>query len=152
MYAVLHFGGHDVSCALRAWEGRAAYDRMKNDLLARYARYSLADMVRGIDEHFPGETFGLPNLFLDERRLALARVIASVLARHEETYRRIWEENRGLVALPAAAPMRRSRMPWRSSPVTSSSKRSARRWPSSNSQDRCPLGSRSSWARRPRWG
>ena len=97
MYAVLHVGGHDVSCALRAWEGRAPYDRMKNDLLARYARYSLADMVRGIDEHFPGETFGLPNLFLDERRLALARVIASVLARHEETYRRIWEENRGLV-------------------------------------------------------
>ena len=97
MYAVLHVGGHDVSCALRAWEGRAPYDRMKNDLLARYARYSLADMVRGIDEHFPGETFGLPNLFLDERRLALARVIASVLARHEETYRRIWEENRGLI-------------------------------------------------------
>ena len=26
MYAVLHFGGHDFSCALRAWEGRAAYD------------------------------------------------------------------------------------------------------------------------------
>ena len=95
--ALLHVGGHDVSCALRSWEGRAPYDRMKNDLLARYARYSLADMVRGIDEHFPGEAFGLPHLFLDDRRRALASVIASMLARHEETYRRIWEENRGLV-------------------------------------------------------
>ena len=97
MYALLHFGGHDVTCALRAWEGQAAYDRMKDDLLGRFARYSLADMVRGIDEHFPGETFALPHLFLDERRRVLARVIASVLAKHEETYRRIWEEEPGLV-------------------------------------------------------
>jgi hypothetical protein len=97
MYALLHFGGHDFTCALRAWEGRAAYDRMKDDLLRRYAHYSLADMVRGLDEHFPGEAFALPHLFLEERRRVLARVIASVLERHEATYRAIWEENRKLV-------------------------------------------------------
>ncbi len=97
MYALLHFGGHDVTCALRAWEGRAAYDRMKEELLRRFARYSLADMVRGLDEFFPGEPFALPHLFLDERRRVLARVIASVLDKHEETYRRIWEENQKLV-------------------------------------------------------
>ncbi|HEU4366636.1 MAG TPA: DUF3536 domain-containing protein [Methylomirabilota bacterium] len=97
MYALMHFGGHDFTCALRAWEGQAAYDRLKDDLLDRYARYSLADMVRGLDEHFPGEAFALPHLFLEERRRVLARVIASVLERHEATYRAIWEENRKLV-------------------------------------------------------
>ncbi|HEX6209236.1 MAG TPA: DUF3536 domain-containing protein [Methylomirabilota bacterium] len=97
MYALLHFGGHDVTCALRAWEGRVAYDRVKEDLLRRFAHHSLADMVRGLDEFFPGEAFELPHLFLDERRQVLARVIASVLDKHEETYRRIWEENRKLV-------------------------------------------------------
>ena len=97
MYALLHFGGHDFTCALRGWQGRAAYDRMKDDLLRRYARYSLADMVRGLDEHFPGDSFALPHLFLDERRRVLARVIASVLERHEAAYRAIWEENRKLV-------------------------------------------------------
>ena len=96
-YALLHFGGHDISCALQAWEGRAAYERMKTDLLRRYARYSLADMVRGIDEYFRGEAFGLPHLFLEERRRVLSRVIASVLEKHEETYRHIWEDNRKLV-------------------------------------------------------
>jgi hypothetical protein len=97
MYALLHFGSHDVTCALRAWEGRAAYDRMKADLLRRFAHHSLADMVRGLDEFFPGEPFALPDLFLDERRQVLARVIASVLDNHEETYRRIWAENHKLV-------------------------------------------------------
>ena len=96
-YALLHFGGHDFSCALQAWEGRSSYERMKQDLLQRYEHYSLADMVRGIDEYFRGETFGLPHLFLEERRRVLARVITSVLEKHEATYRRIWEENRKLV-------------------------------------------------------
>ena len=44
----------------------------------------------------------------------------------------------GSSSLPAAAPMRRSRRRWRSSPVTSSSKRSARSWPSSNSAGPLP--------------
>jgi len=96
-YALLHFGGHDFACALQAWEGRAAYERMKDDLLQRYARYSLADMVRGVDDYFRGETFGLPDLFLEERRRVLARVITTVLEKHETTYRGIWEENRKLV-------------------------------------------------------
>jgi alpha-amylase/alpha-mannosidase (GH57 family) len=96
-FALLHFGGHDFSCALQAWEGRAAYERMKGDLLRRYDRYSLADMVRGIDEYFRGQAFGLPHLFLEERRRVLVRVIASVLEKHEATYRGIWEENRKLV-------------------------------------------------------
>jgi alpha-amylase/alpha-mannosidase (GH57 family) len=96
-YALLHFGGHDFSCALQAWESRAAYDRMKDDLLQRYARYSLADMVRGIDDYFRGETFGLPHLFLEERRRVLARVVDAALEKHEAAYRRIWEENRKLV-------------------------------------------------------
>ena len=68
-------------------KAEAPYDGMKNDLLARYARYSLADMVRGIDEHFPGETFGLPHLFLDERRRARARHRLGTGPGPEETYR-----------------------------------------------------------------
>jgi alpha-amylase/alpha-mannosidase (GH57 family) len=96
-YALLHFGGHDVSCALRAWESRAVYDRMKDDLRRRFADHSLADMVRGLDEHFPGEPFALPDLFLDERRRVLARVVVAVLDKHEEIYRQIWEEHRKLV-------------------------------------------------------
>jgi alpha-amylase/alpha-mannosidase (GH57 family) len=96
-YALLHFGGHDVTCAIRAWEGRATYERMQEDLQRRCASSSVADVVRGLDEHLPGESFALPQLFLDERRGVLARVTSAILARHEETYRQIWEEHRKLM-------------------------------------------------------
>ena len=97
MYAALHFGGHDLLCGVRAWEDAATWGALKAELLAHYARYSLADMVRAIDERFPGEAFSLPHLFLDERRRVLERLIRSVLDRHEATYRRIWEDDRKLM-------------------------------------------------------
>jgi len=103
MYAVLHFGGHDFACGIRSYDDHAVYDRMKADLLARYSRYTLADMVRGVDEHFPGMGFSLTDLFLEERRRVLALIIRGVLDRHEETYRRIWDDNRQLMRYLHAA-------------------------------------------------
>ncbi|MGH7279759.1 MAG: DUF3536 domain-containing protein [Candidatus Rokuibacteriota bacterium] len=95
--AVLHFGGHDFSCGVRAYPDPAGYQAMKDDLVTRYGRSSMTDLVRGMDQHFPGELFSLKHLFLEERRRVLANAIRAVLQRHEETYRTIWEENRKLM-------------------------------------------------------
>ena len=97
MYALVHYGGHDFSCGIRAWEDQATYDAMKADLLRRYGELSVADMVRGMDEYFPGEPLTLAHLFLEERRRVLDSVIRAALDKPEETYRHIWEENRKLV-------------------------------------------------------
>jgi hypothetical protein len=94
---MLHFGGHDFSCGIGPWKGRTAYDAMKTDLLGRCARRSVADLVRGLDEYFPGGLASLSHLFLDERRRVLADVIRATLEQLEATYRRIWEESRKLV-------------------------------------------------------
>ena len=96
-FAVLHFGGHDFSCGIRIYEDPAAYNTMKADLLRRYAQRSMADTVRGLDEHFPEGLFGLTHLFLEQRRRVLASVMQAVLDKHEQTYRRVWEETRKLV-------------------------------------------------------
>ena len=97
IYAVLHFGGHDFACGVRAWDGGQTYATIKADLLRRYGRSTVADVVRGMDDAFPGGSFSLTDLFLDERRQVLARVTRVTLLKHEETYQQIWEENRKLV-------------------------------------------------------
>ncbi|MGH6689401.1 MAG: DUF3536 domain-containing protein [Gammaproteobacteria bacterium] len=96
VYAALHFGGHDFSCGVGSYD-EVGYQRMKADLLDRYQRYSTADMVRGLDEHFPEGTFSLRDLFLEERRRVIGHAIRAVLVRHEETYHRIWEDGQALV-------------------------------------------------------
>ena len=97
MYAVLHFGGQDFVCGVRAWEDAGVYAAIKADLVRRYGRSTVADVVRGMDESFPGGSFSLTDLFLDERRRVLATVTRATLQRHEETYQQMWEENRKLV-------------------------------------------------------
>jgi hypothetical protein len=96
-FAVLHFGGHDLTCGVRPWVDRAAYEAMKQALLERSAAHSMADMVRAMDEWFAGSAYSLSHLFLEERRRVLANVTHAVVERHEATYRRIWEESRKLV-------------------------------------------------------
>ena len=96
VYAVLHFGGHDFSCGVGPYD-EAGYQRMKADLLGRYQRHGMADMVRGLDEHFPDQRFSLRDLLLEERRRVVGHAIRAVLLQHEETYHRIWEESRPLV-------------------------------------------------------
>jgi alpha-amylase/alpha-mannosidase (GH57 family) len=97
MYAMLHFGGHDFSCGIRTYEGQVGYTSLKIDLLRRYGQRSMAEVVRGLDEYFPRDLFGLTHLFLEERRRVLANVIQAVLDKYEETYHHIWEESRKLV-------------------------------------------------------
>jgi hypothetical protein len=97
MYAVLHFGGHDFACGVRGWEDLPSYETMKTDLMRRYARLSVTDMVRGLDEYFPREQYSLTHLFLEERRRVLASVLDAVLAEHEATYARIWDETRKVI-------------------------------------------------------
>jgi hypothetical protein len=97
VYATLHFGGHDFSCGIRPWTDQASYDAMKADLLGRCARQSVADLVRGLDGHFPGEHASLGHLFLEERRRVLTDVIRATLEKLETTYQQIWEESRKLV-------------------------------------------------------
>jgi Domain of unknown function (DUF3536)/Glycosyl hydrolase family 57 len=97
VYAVIHFGSHDFSCGVRAWDDAATYEAMKADLFARYAQHSMADMVRGMDTYFAGASYGLRHLFLEGRRRVLADVTRAALERHEESFRHVWDETRKLV-------------------------------------------------------
>ncbi len=97
VYGLLHFGGHDFTCGIRAWEDAESYETLKASLLRHYNQHSLADSVRTLDEHFGRDTFSLSHLFIEERRRVLRHVIRTVLDRYEETYRRTWEESRRLV-------------------------------------------------------
>src|SRR5262249_62015027 len=86
VYAMAHFGGHDFSCGIGPWKDETAYDTMKADLLERCARRSVADLVRGLDEYFPGGLASLSHLFVDERRRVLSDVIRATLETLGATY------------------------------------------------------------------
>ena len=103
LYAVAHFGGHDITCGVRLDGDPAAYAGLRRDLLERYARRSLSEVVRGFDAAFGRETFSVTDLFLEERRRVLAALLGKVVARHESTVRHVWDETHALLDYLQAA-------------------------------------------------
>jgi alpha-amylase/alpha-mannosidase (GH57 family) len=95
--AVLHFGGHDFHCALRAGTGEAAFHETRAALLRGFAEHGLAEVVRAVDRRFGGRSYGIRDVFLEERRRLLARVTESALAPLEATFERLYEDNRRLM-------------------------------------------------------
>jgi alpha-amylase/alpha-mannosidase (GH57 family) len=95
--AVLHFGGPDFHCGMRTFRGPAAFAAARAELFRHFAGHSLSEVVRALDRHFEGKAYGIRDLFLEERRAILAAVTDGVLHRFEDTYRRLYEENRRLM-------------------------------------------------------
>jgi hypothetical protein len=103
LYAVAHFGGHDITCGVRLSDDPDAYEALQRDLLDRYARRSVTEVVRGFDAAFGQETFSVTDLFLEERRRVLAALLAKVVDRHESTVRHVWDETHALLDYLQAA-------------------------------------------------
>jgi alpha-amylase/alpha-mannosidase (GH57 family) len=96
-FAILHFGGHDVRCAIGALPDLAAHETMKAELLRLFETGSVGDVVRAIDRHFAGREYGLSDLFLDERRKIVKSLVEDTLGRHRHQLQSVFEENRPLL-------------------------------------------------------
>ena len=103
LYAVAHFGGHDIACGVRLGADADTYAALRRDLLGRYAQRSLSEVVRGFDAAFGRDTFSVTDLFLEERRRVLGALLGKVVARHESTVRHVWDETRALLDYLQAA-------------------------------------------------
>ncbi|MGH7320258.1 MAG: DUF3536 domain-containing protein [Candidatus Rokuibacteriota bacterium] len=95
--AVLHFGGHDFHCAMRGVLDAGEFSAVRDEIFRHFAGHSLSEVVRALDRHFAGKAYGIRDLFLEERRRILASVTEGVLRRLDETYRRLYEDNRRLM-------------------------------------------------------
>lgn len=95
--AVLKFTGHDVHCVVSDTLSGEEYTRAKEDLLHTFARYSLSEVVRGLDRYFGATYYTARDLFRDDRRHVLAVVGEGVLKRLEDSYWQLYRENQRLM-------------------------------------------------------
>ena len=94
IFGGLHLGTHDFNGGVRPFPGNEEYQSMKNEMIAVFEKGSLTDIVRIMDKHFGMHNYSLRDLFKDEQRKILNQVISSTIQEFEETYRRMYENNR----------------------------------------------------------
>jgi alpha-amylase/alpha-mannosidase (GH57 family) len=100
-FALLHLGGHDFRGALKPLRDGFNADALRNRLVQDLKSGSVPELAPLFGDG--ARTFGLQDLFLDDRRRILRAVIRDVLGRYDGEYRRLVEENRGLANYLAEA-------------------------------------------------
>jgi len=98
-YAVLHLGGHDVQCGVRADATPEWYDAMKHGVAGALVEHGASAAVRMLDAQFGGSLYGLRDLFKEARRKILGLLIEERLGRFEGVYDSLYEQSRALIAL-----------------------------------------------------
>jgi alpha-amylase/alpha-mannosidase (GH57 family) len=96
-YAVLHLGGHDIQCGVRADVSKEWYEAMKTGVAGALAEHGASAALRMLDAQFGGSLFGLRDLFKEERRKILGLLIEERLGRFEGVYDALYEQSRPLI-------------------------------------------------------
>jgi alpha-amylase/alpha-mannosidase (GH57 family) len=96
-YAVLHLGGHDIQCGVRAGVTEEWYEAMKEGVTGALTSHGASAAVRMLDAQFGGSLFGLRDLFTEERRKILGLLMEERLGRYEGMYDALYEESRPLI-------------------------------------------------------
>jgi alpha-amylase/alpha-mannosidase (GH57 family) len=96
-YGVLHFGDHNFTGGVRCIPEGKPCDPMNDEPAAAFLRGDFPEVIRFFDSRFSGLAYTLEDLFRDEQRIILARVIEENLAESEAVYSQLYENHAALL-------------------------------------------------------
>lgn len=97
VFAVLHFGDHNLSAGVREYQGEADLAQMQRDIRSAFERSDLTDVIRLMDRHFAEHTYSLRHLFKDEQRKVLDLILQKPLEEITQTYQQIYDNQFALL-------------------------------------------------------
>lgn len=97
VFAVLKLTNHDIHCVVSEPLAGGRFTEVREELMRTFARHSLSEVVRALDRSFGERYYTAKEMLLDDRRRVLAGVSETVLSRLEESYQRLYQENRRLM-------------------------------------------------------
>jgi len=112
IYAVIHFGGVDVQFFWLPDPGEESYLVLKTRWEAAYRDASVGDLYQTLLRYFGQPTHTLDDLFLDEQRLIVDRILHERVNRYNVQVERFFERDRALIKrlvrlkFPIPEPMR----------------------------------------------
>jgi hypothetical protein len=98
-FAVLHFGDHNLICAVNARTADAAFLKMREDLKNAFSRGDTTEVMRVMSIYFKGNSYSLWHLFKDQQRKVLNQLLMTTWDEIEATFRHIYEHNYTLMQI-----------------------------------------------------
>jgi len=92
-YAALHLGDHVVNSGVRVFRGDAAFQELISESSEAFNRADFPQVIRLMDKHFGESNYSVKNLFRDQQRRVLDRVLGSTNRDLENHYRQIADQH-----------------------------------------------------------
>ena len=96
-FCVLHFGNHLLNGWVRFFRGDEAYGAMKEEVAGAFEKSDFPAIIQLMQSHFGEQIYSLRDLFRDEQRKVLGRVIAGAVEDYGNEYLRRYEKDRVLM-------------------------------------------------------
>ena len=96
-FAVLLFGNHNIQGGVRPARDDAAYEGLVRGISEAFGRGDFAEVLHILDAEFGSATYSIGDLFRDERREVLGRILKSTQATVRETYQALYGQHAALM-------------------------------------------------------
>lgn len=97
MFALMQYSGGDFHCAIKEYSDDIEYNKMKNDLIKNYMLNPLTEIIRALDENFGKDYFTLKDIFIEERRKILQRLLKDKMEKFAQIYQDMYDEGKGSI-------------------------------------------------------
>lgn len=97
MFALMQYSGGDFHCAIKEYSDDIEYNKMKNDLIKNYMLNPLTEIIRALDENFGKDYFTLKDIFIEERRKILQRLLKDKMEKFAQTYQDMYDEGKSSI-------------------------------------------------------
>jgi alpha-amylase/alpha-mannosidase (GH57 family) len=96
-FAVLHLGGWDFHCCIQPFSGRRNYSKLKDKVFDALKQASAAHAILAMHQMFGDESFGLQDLFAEERHRIMGLLSQETLTRLDQLYTQVYRDNYGVL-------------------------------------------------------
>jgi alpha-amylase/alpha-mannosidase (GH57 family) len=96
-FAVVHLGGWDFHCGITTVRSRLDYTRAKETVFDSLAMASAAQVILAINGTFGPQTYGLQDLFAEERHRMMGLLSQDTLLRLDQLYAQVYRDNYGVL-------------------------------------------------------
>ncbi len=93
IFAVLHLGGWDFHCCIESFTGRNAYTKLKDRIFDAFKKASVVQTILVMRDLFGEESFGLENLFAEERHHIMQQLTEKTKESLDQLYTQIYRDN-----------------------------------------------------------
>lgn len=97
--AILYLGGIDLRCSVKVFEDEKSYQEAKDRLSRCFSEGSSTEMIRRLDEVFPGRYYSFRDLFLEARSKILELVTRNMYREQAETLTDFYYKTKDLALL-----------------------------------------------------